>query len=381
MSFEEIYGSLALNQRIATLGPVCDIFTGAEGGSAIASVQKTPGGCGRHAVITINSAAAQKIAAIRSERRENGSYEQDPAAYEQDARLCFLDAVPEMISALMFAKTADATTIEVRGLPVPEGKVRTPDDGVVVERDVRGYVFNLVGSLVGSLSLKGFSYSSENHGRLLRAVAPVAQLASQASSQGYADDLGWHQDNANRPMVAAIDPAACSRGPMNEYQAFICVHADEQVPMDVANLEDIVHELSQRHGSVLVDTLFQPEFGLCRPSSHGGGLDATEVSLLARDGKGRLHGRFHAGNVIGMTPTAQASYDAFKAACGATKSRMEIDGERGAVLIYENTRVMHRRRRFTPQFNGSDRYYIRLYMTNHDTFKCWQQFAQERVFS
>lgn len=381
MSFKELYGLYSQTSRVASLGPICEIFTGTGGGSAILSVQATPGGRGRHAVITINAEARQKIAAINSKRLLATTYEADPASYEAQARLAFLDAVPEMTSAIMFARTADATIIEVRGLPTPAEKAQTPDDGVVREEAVRSHVLNLVGSLTGPLGLCGFSYASENDGRLLRAVAPVSKLALQASSQGFADDLGWHQDNANRQMVIAAEPQASQRGPMNEYQAFVCVHPDEDVPMDVANLEDMVAELASRHGSLLVDKLHAPEFGIYRPSSHGGGLDVEGVPLLALDEKGRLHGRFHAGNVVGMTPVAQAALDAFRETCASTRSRMEVEGREGALLIYDNTRVMHCRRKFKPRFDGADRYYIRLYMMNLDGFKQWQHCANGRVFA
>lgn len=381
MSFDRMHSLHTKTSRIIDLGSICEMFTGTEGGSAIVSIHKTPGGGARHAVVTINSAAAAKIAAIGSERRMLGSYEEDPGSYEHDARLAFLDAVPEMTSALMFAKTADATIIEVRGLPVRDDAPRTPDDGIVLEPEVRSHVFNLVGSLTGSLSLRGFSYGSENGGRLLRAVSPVPQVACQASSQGFADDLGWHQDNANRSMVRFSYPRSNRRGPMNDYQAFVCVRSDEQVPMHVAGLEDIVGEVARRHGSLLVDVLHEPEFSICRPASHGGGLDAEGVPLLARDELGRLHGRFHAGNVIGLSPRAQAAYDAFRTVSHVSGSAVEIDGEEGALLIYANTRVMHRRRRYQPRFDGRDRYYVRIYMMNADDLQSWKSHLNGRVFT
>ncbi|MET4896589.1 hypothetical protein RN629_05360 [Sphingomonadaceae bacterium jetA1] len=380
MSFQEMFGLYSETSRITDFGAICEIFTGSEGGSAIVSIRPTPGGCARHAVVTINPSAAKKVASIASERRRWGSYEDDPEGYEYDARMAFLDAVPEMTSGLMFAKTADATVIEVRGLPIDEDSPKTPSDGAVTEADVRSYIFNLVGSLAGSLSLRGFAYASENNGRLLRAVAPVRRLAAQASSQGFADDLGWHQDNANRFIPGLSEPKEQIRGPMNDYQAFVCVHAEDDVPMDVAALDDIVAEIGRRHGSVLVDILHRPEFGICRPASHGGGLDVEGVPLLARDRSGRLHGRFHASNVIGLTPEAQSAYERFKEILRASRSGLEIAGEKGALLLYANTRVMHRRRSFRPRFDEQDRYYIRLYLMNADALSGWNSLINDRVF-
>lgn len=380
MRFTEFFEVYRQVPRITEVGLVCEMFRGADQGAVIASLSKTPGGSDSRAIISVNEATALKIASISSDRLAHGSYDHDPTGFESDARRLFLDAAPELAAAIMFAKAADVPVIEVRNLPSPKSQVRTPSDGVVAEQDVRRYVLNLVGTLGGAWGLCGFSYESENEGRLLRAISPVQTRALEASSQGFADDLGWHQDNANRRIPGVPDTIRNDRGPMNAYQAFVCVRPDPDVPMDLVTLADIAAEAAKRHGSMLIDALAAPDFAINRPDSHGGGRDVEEVPLLVRDAAGRLYGRFHAGNVVGLTPEAQAAYEAFRQIATATRSTMEVQGERGALLMYSNTRTLHRRRRFAPRFDGADRYYVRLYMMDGDEMQEHEAHLHGRTF-
>jgi len=167
---------------------------------------------------------------------------------------------------------------------------------------------------------------------------------------------------------------------MNEYQAFVCINADPDVPMDLVALGDVVEATAARFGSILIERLTSSEFAINRPESHGGGRDIEGVPLLLTDAAGLLHGRFHAGNVVGMTSQAQLAYDAFRDVAATTSASIEIAAERGALLIYANSRVMHRRRRLKPRFDGRDRYYLRLYMMCEVAFAASEAPRRGRVF-
>lgn len=56
-------------------------------------------------------------------------------------------------------------------------------------------------------------------GLMLCAVSPKAKNAEQASSQGFAHDLGMHMDNANRTIPHKFDDIQHDRGMLNAYQA------------------------------------------------------------------------------------------------------------------------------------------------------------------
>ncbi len=103
------------------------------------------------------------------------------------------------------------------------------------------------------------------------------------------------------------------------------------------------------------------EFATLKWVSHGGGRDVEGVPLLISDPKGLLHGRIHAGNVSGLDHETHAAFEHFKRILEATPSIIEIHSKPGDMILYSNTRTLHRRRRYTPRLDGTDRYYARTY--------------------
>lgn len=361
--------------------PLNAVFSGPEGGSAEVCVSPTPGKTDKRVAITLNEKSAVKAAAISSERLLYGDYDAEPDGYEHDAAFSFSQAVPELMHALAYAQTVNPMQVEVRGFSNVGSFPTTPVDGVVVQNDVRRHVFNLVGAFAGGWGLKGFCYSSENSQKLLRAVAPVAQNAGQASSQGFAADLGWHGDNANRAIVGVKDTHPGGRGPMNPFQAFVNIRPDAMTPMETVALEDAVSQASHEHGTAVIDQLQKAEYAIDKPDSHGGGRDIENVPLLIRHDDGRLHGRFHAGNCTGLNPTAQKAFEAFKATLRNLNAVMEVEGEAYALFKYSNSRALHRRRQYEPKLDGTDRYYIRLYLIGAKHFADHAKHADGRIFT
>ena len=369
----------AINKTINA--PLSASFSGPEGGVAYVSVAPTPGGSDRRITISLNDASSAKIASISSERLLYGDYEVDPDGYEYDAFQAYNNANIELIQALRYAQTVNPVQIEVRGLPTSLPTPQTPTDGVVVGKNVRSQVFGLVGCIAGAWNLKGFAYASENNKKLLRAVAPVALNAGQASSQGFADDLGWHSDNANRKIPNSSDCHPGDKGPMNQYQAFVAISPKRSIPMETVALADVVDEVIAMYSIEVIDTLLKNEFAIKKPDSHGGGLDIENIPVLAVDSDGKFHSRYHAGNIECLTPEAENALKKFSAVLNQTTSIMEIKGQPASLLMYSNTRCLHRRRQYEAELDGSDRYYIRLYLMAEKMMASHQEYLSERVFT
>lgn len=355
------------------------VFDGACGAAVVVYLSKTPGKGARRARIQVNARAASNVKKVH-DALANISYEDNPEKFELRVTQEFVFGVPELVSAINYAQSNGSIVTEIVGLPGPGVDPKTPDNGVVDEPAVAAHIVNLVGAFAGALGYCGFAYSGENNGKLLRVVAPNIENAGQASSQGFADDLGMHMDNANRKIPYTFDPARPKRGPMNAFQAFATVTPCPNTPMEVAALQDVVHEVIGEHGIGVITALEQPNFSVCKPDSHGGGLDIVGVPVLVRDDKAQVHGRFHLSNVVGMSPEAEAALEKFRAAVLKTQSIIKIPGRKNGLVLYSNTQCMHRRSRYTPKFDSRDRYYVRLYLAPSDVLTAFSAYAVGRVF-
>lgn len=355
------------------------VFDGAEGAAVVVYFARTPGKGALSARVQVNARSAANVAKVH-ETLVGSSYEVDPEKFEQRVTHELVFNAPELVSAINYAFSNGAIIIEVLGLPGPAVQPTTPDNGLVDEPSVAEHVTNLVGVFAGALGCRGFAYSCENGGKLLRVVAPQIENAGQASSQGFADDLGMHSDNANRTIPHTFDTAQPERGPMNAYQAFATVNACPDTPMEVAALQDIVNEVINEHGVAVITALEQPNFSVFKPDSHGGGLDIVGVPVLVRDAKAQVHGRFHMANVVGVTPEAEVALEKFRAVVSKTTSIVKIPGRKNGLVLYSNSQCMHRRSRYSPRFDGSDRFYVRLYLSHPDVMTAYSAYAVGRVF-
>tara|TARA_E500000318_G_C3569136_1_gene217056 strand:- start:6669 stop:7715 length:1047 start_codon:yes stop_codon:yes gene_type:complete len=340
----------------------------------------TPGQGAVHARMTVNRRAAHALGKIHKEMAGR-SYEADPERYEQDVAYHFVYRLPTLVSAINYAMANNAIIIEVLGLPGPEKPPLTPEDGCVVEAKVGEHVVNLVGTFAGASGLRGFSYVGENDGLMLRPVLPKRETASQASSQGFANDLDMHMDNADRTIPQTFDSARSDRGPMNSYQAFATVRECPHTPMEIAALQDIVNEAIEAHGNNLIDVLKQSDFAVRKPDSHGGGEALKGVPVLVKDSDGRMHGRFHMANVTGLTTQAEDALKKFRKVVAEAGSIVRIQGRPNGLILYSNTQCMHRRSRYIPRFDGSDRFYLRLYLSSFGVMTAYGAHANGRVFN
>lgn len=338
-------------------------FHGSDAGEVSVDLCESPGSGAVVARLALNSSTSLRLRDHFTASRSLGHYESTPSFYEGRARDALAHAAPELLSAANFARAFDPTVVEVTGLEPAQRAVATPSDGIVAEGSVDSHVFYLVSVFAGGFRLSGFAYPSENGGRILRAVAPNPRSANELSSQGYTEELAWHQDNANKPLPVRLHVSrGADRDFMNHYQAFVAVNVDDKTPMEIMALDDLIVDLEQEGCSKALEALQRPEFSVRSPASHSGGIALEGVPLLERDAAGRFHGRFHSANAVGLTPQSRDALKALgRCISNSTKSILYF-GSPGSLLLYANTRVLHRRSRYMPSFRGKDRYFVRMYL-------------------
>ncbi len=309
--------------------------------------------------------ASEKAAALAAlpQLQLLGQIDTNPRGFVQMATSIVKSALPEVYNVCRELAEQGFPQIIIKGLPQPCPLITTPLNGMVVESDVRPQTGFLVALLGSAANLVPIAYGTENRGLIFRAVAPVAELKGTASSQGSANDLGMHNDNTNQAMIheAWFKPGAPF---MNPCQGFVCIRPRQDVPMETAALDDLLPELDASHGPEPARVLQSPLFDVRWPDSHlkGGQIAVAGVPVLVPDALGRMHSRYHAANISSADANAQAALDKFHQIVSETRSVMEIQTEHGDLLIYSNTRMMHRRRAYKANFDGSDRYYVRVYL-------------------
>jgi hypothetical protein len=154
---------------------------------------------------------------------------------------------------------------------------------------------------------------------------------------------------------------------MNAVQGFAAITTFADIPMRMVALKDVLAAMSDRGWDDHAKALFIPQFSVQAPDSHG--PDAPPimgVPILVRGHDGRIGGRYHAGNVQGLTDETRLALETFRATVSAT-AEINWVGQRGDLLFYSNTSMLHRRQSYEPRYDGHDRMYIRCYFDRSET--------------
>ncbi|MGB8960481.1 MAG: TauD/TfdA family dioxygenase, partial [Pseudonocardiaceae bacterium] len=129
---------------------------------------------------------------------------------------------------------------------------------------------------------------------------------------------------------------------------FYAVRNDERVPTEVAAVEDVVAGLVEQIRWCLQSAQYSvgaPASNDAEPAEALQVLDATAVLELSPDG--HYWARYDQNTTEGWTDEGRSALDIWSAAMGESASH-EFMLESGDFLIFDNYRVLHRRRAFTP---------------------------------
>lgn len=251
---------------------------------------------------------------------------------------------------------ADGHVMTLGNLPAQQFP-DTPVSGFGEERQL-AVVNALQFGLIQMLGITPFAVRYENDGRLIRNVVPNPASSGVASSWGADSEFSWHTDNPHLPFGApGLDP----RPYVPRYLTFYVVRNDEHVPTEVATVDDVITQLDGES----VRRLRSAQFAVGAPASNDADPSGRhrlfdETAVLGSGPDGRAWARYDPGTTEGRTARARA---AIKAWSGAVEraSRQEFVLQPGDFLIFDNYRVLHRRRAFIPRPESTARWLRRCY--------------------
>ncbi|CAJ63330.1 MULTISPECIES: TauD/TfdA family dioxygenase [Frankia] len=200
-----------------------------------------------------------------------------------------------------------------------------------------------------------FAVGYENSGHLIRNVVPNPAAVGTTSSWGSDSEFFWHSDNPQQQFgPIGSDPRLYTP----PYLTFFAIRNQEQVPTEVAALDDVVAGLDEKTRLGLMAAEFEVGVPYSNDRDATGPLMNTPVLEVGPDGRYRV--RYDRGTTVGRTDAARETLTRWSAALGAMPSVAFVLGT-GDFMIFDNHRVLHRRKSFTPAPDATARWLRRCY--------------------
>jgi hypothetical protein len=274
----------------------------------------------------------------------------DPSSWLHRGAALLEHADPELVRALHEAAASTSPVIVVRGLPISVVPPTTPYDGVVDLTASRQAIINLH-AVVGCLGLHPVAYVKES-ASTLHAVCPVSKARGEASSRGFDTSLPAHTDYADRP----IDEPVQDQSPAATVLAFAVERAEPETPMQCISLPRLLSVLSPEQIAVG----HREEFLVRAPPIFGSGHPSRLRRLFLADSGAGIRCRLNLGTMHGLTRRAARLLHEIREVLADAGMIETIHVRRGDIVIMDNQRTLHRRGSFTPRWDGTDRYFMRM---------------------
>ncbi|MEU0157661.1 TauD/TfdA family dioxygenase [Streptomyces sp. NPDC006261] len=209
--------------------------------------------------------------------------------------------------------------------------------------------------LIRLLGCTPFAVSYENDGRLIRNVVPNPAASGTTSSWGADSEFFWHSDNPHQPFGP---PGSDPRLYTPPYLTFFAIRNEERIPTEIAALDDVVVRLDEETRSALS----APEFEVGAPDSNDGATigPLVKTPILESGPDGRHRARYDRGTTAGLTLAAQQALEHWREVLLDIPSA-DLTLRPGDFMIFDNLRVLHRRKAFTPHPNTRARWLRRCY--------------------
>ncbi|MEU6668190.1 TauD/TfdA family dioxygenase [Streptomyces sp. NPDC046727] len=209
--------------------------------------------------------------------------------------------------------------------------------------------------LIRLIGCTPFAVAYENDGHLIRNVVPNPAACGTTSSWGADSEFFWHSDNPHQPFGR---PGSDPRLYTPPYLTFYAVRNEEQVPTEIAALDDVMVRLDPETRRILQT----PEFEVGAPDSNDGGATRPlrEAAVIEPDGTGRHRVRYDRGTTRGITDRARTALESWSQTL-TTIPGAELVLDTGDFMIFDNHRVLHRRKAFTPRPDATARWLRRCY--------------------
>jgi hypothetical protein len=256
---------------------------------------------------------------------------------------------------LMIADLSRNNVLHLRGLPCDPVLPPTPYGPDPDPASLKLMLAGLLGA-AAAMKMKVFAFAVENGGRLIRHVCPKHTARIEASSQGWAKELLWHVDGAYRD-IGGGPLAACAPAPR-----FLCwsvVYATPAVPITFIKLSDLIARLH----SETIGQLLAPQFIVGVPDSFDDDVGSRLLPILLPDGRGRFFSRYNQSLVRGVNASARAALQCVAEVLQDDSLVRRVEISPGDVIMLDNWRTLHMRPEFEPQWDGKDRWLLRVYAT------------------
>jgi L-asparagine oxygenase len=244
----------------------------------------------------------------------------------------------EILEALRVFPVTGRHALRLANLP-REDWPATPVSGFGAETDLAATNAVHFG-LIRLLGVTPFAVPYENGGRLIRNVVPNPEAAGKASSWGADAEFFWHTDNPHLPFG---EPGGDPRLSVPRYLTFYAIRNTERVPTELTSLDDALARLDQDS----LRRLREPVFTVGAPASVDDGAAARDRTPLLESERGGDRIRFDRGTTGAATAAAAGTLEAWSAALDGVPSE-ELVLDSGEFLIFDNYRLLHRRKAFTP---------------------------------
>jgi len=251
-----------------------------------------------------------------------------------------------------FQKDDSAHALIIKGMPLDNNLAATPYDSLNYEKCPVSIMSLL--AFYAAIGINPVAYIGENHGRLIRGVFAKKSSENEASSHGSNIELGYHMDHAHLSLPG--EHCVSSNSP--EILGLLSLRGNSSVPTYILAIDEIIEALDKK----TLETLNQPLFDILPPDSVGYQNKLTKVPILVKNENGSYLSRYNAAKVIGLTKEASEAIKKLDLVISSLP-KSSITLMPGECLIFKNQRTLHARPAFSSDYEGMDRWYLRLFGT------------------
>lgn len=251
-------------------------------------------------------------------------------------------------------KDSDESILFIDNFPI-ENLPNTPTRKGFIENEYIITPIKFIFALFAAMKIFPVSYIGENYGKIIRHVLPRVNATKQVSSHVYVE-FNYHVDNPDLSLIG--EDVSISLCP--EYLALFCLRGDESATTEVIELKDVIRHLSEQD----LEIAQKPIFNIKRPDSFEDGNPVVENLPLIFKHSNRYLSRFDFHNVSSKEQSGIELLDKFKTILETKDISHKIVFTQGDFLIFKNQETLHKRSSFTLNYNGSDRWLLRMFGMN-----------------
>lgn len=259
---------------------------------------------------------------------------------------------PEKYSELKNFRNSDKFALIIRNLPSDRVLPPSPN-GNAINLDNISVIKSAILGALECMQIYPVGYQGEDDHSIFRHVSPKLASVNKVSSYGADIALGMHMDNPHLPLQN--EPVQkISANP--EYLSLTGVRCDVNVPTRIVETADVLSKLP----AFVIDELSKPNFLIKRPASFSDESYQFTGSVLVKDKFGKTLCRYDQANVSALSKNAGIALRMFDYVAHLPELAHHILLTKGDLLVFKNQRTLHARDGFSPRFDGSDRWIIRV---------------------